>query len=158
MLLTGEKEWILEHHCVKGLKLTLTQLSGDLLWVPPGWYHSVRTVNKSDKGLQKVKCADGRERNFAISMPFFHTPKPLRELALLSWGQTVNEEQSDYFNGRTIEHRVADPNAHFGSQKLGQKKKVLIEAAKREKALEFAYMSTEILYDCRVQQQVQYDL
>jgi hypothetical protein len=82
LLLLGKKKWMLEHPRIKGFTFEVTQLSGNLLWLPPGWFHSARTVNENDRGLESVTCSDGRTSDFAISLPIFHTPKHLREWAI----------------------------------------------------------------------------
>eukprot|EP01047_Picozoa_sp_COSAG01_P066731 COSAG01_NODE_9271_length_2496_cov_5.806842_4_plen_155_part_00 len=115
-LLLGEKQWRLESHCSPGFVREVTQVAGDLVWLPPGWYHSVKTTNTVEDERLSITCLDGVTRNFSVSMPMFHTPGPLRRLAVSEWGSgLVNEAQSAFSNG--WDKRLANPNWHFGRGK-----------------------------------------
>eukprot|EP01049_Picozoa_sp_SAG25_P003375 SAG25_NODE_193_length_12184_cov_5.527844_16_plen_151_part_00 len=115
LLLLGEKQWRLESHSFPGHVLEAKQVAGDLMWLPPGWYHSVQTTNTESEGLS-ILCLDDVRRNFSISMPMFHTPRPLRRPAVSDWRcGLVNEAQSAFFDG--CDKRLADPTWHFGGGK-----------------------------------------
>eukprot|EP01047_Picozoa_sp_COSAG01_P109689 COSAG01_NODE_38547_length_488_cov_0.925450_1_plen_104_part_10 len=60
-MFVGEKLWRLENHTMPGHTMEVTQVPGDLIWLPPGWFHSVKTINTNHKGLS-VKCTDKLER------------------------------------------------------------------------------------------------
>jgi hypothetical protein len=40
-MFVGGKIWRLENHTMPGHTLEVTQVPGDLIWLPPGWFHSV---------------------------------------------------------------------------------------------------------------------
>ena len=112
LLLVGVKHWRLENPLAAGNTIEITQRAGDCLWLPPGWYHSVHTSD----GFE-VKCSDGQKRRFAISVPIFHTPWPLRVSAVGTWAcGAVKEGQSSYEMG-VGKRRRANTNSHFGSER-----------------------------------------
>jgi hypothetical protein len=95
----------------------------------------VKTINKNHKGLN-VKCTDGVTRQFSLTMPLFHTPKPLRSTAVSLWAAgLVNEAQSTYFNGIYADERVAKKEFHFGhEQERKTKDRVLVPREQNLKA------------------------
>eukprot|EP01047_Picozoa_sp_COSAG01_P038734 COSAG01_NODE_3159_length_6488_cov_8.505400_3_plen_153_part_00 len=120
-LLRGEKIWRVESHYHEGMTLEVTQVAGDLVWLPPGWYHSVKTT----KGGVAVMCTDGQVRDFSISMPMFATPISERRRIVSEWGTgLVKEAQSHFTHGSG--KRLAKPGWHFPEEPDGKK-------AKREK-------------------------
>ena len=70
-----------------------------------------------------MECTDGVTREFSLTMPLFHTPKPLRRIAVADWAAgVVNEAQCMYFNGTYANDRVAKKDFHFGYHKEQRQK------------------------------------
>jgi hypothetical protein len=83
-------------HPITKIEYTITQRAGELMYLPPGWYHEVETT----QGVKmQTACRGGDEKEIAISCVWWHTPQSLRVEAVGLWaGGQVCEAQSDYLN------------------------------------------------------------
>ena len=73
--------------------LTITQFAGQLLWLPPGWYHQVKTTGYGPEQALSESLGLGRTPQIAHSFAVWCLPRELGEYALSSYASGASEEK-----------------------------------------------------------------
>ena len=96
LLIGGMKTWRLwkpgQYSVERDVDECIVQREGDLLWLPPGWYHEVVTT-----GVEHMDTSPNRFLNkrggAAYSITFWHVPAELRAQTVLTFALSMSEEK-----------------------------------------------------------------
>ena len=96
LLIGGTKTWRLwkpgPRPVERDFDECIVQKEGDLLWLPPGWYHEVVT-----NGVEYMDTSTSRNLNkrggAAYSLTFWHVPAELRAQTVLTFALSMSEEK-----------------------------------------------------------------
>ena len=96
LLIGGTKTWRLwkpgPRPVEREVDERIVQREGDLLWLPPGWYHEVVT-----NGVEHMDTSPYRYLNtrggVAYSITFWHVPAELRAQTVLTFALSMSEEK-----------------------------------------------------------------
>ena len=112
LLLSGTKVWYLWPPGPRPTQYTpasliITQQAGQLLWLPPGWYHKVDTtgvgvgIKKDRLPFSLRNISEGKEIRVAHGFTTWCLPAQVRDYALLSYASGASEESQMSINTGT---------------------------------------------------------